>query len=562
MIKQKLRIGLLIDSYDLPLWSYKMIETINNSNHSKVVLVVRNNNQVKKIGFFANLWMIKSELLLLLYSKLEKKLYRLNPNAFEIKNLKSIVNCPEIVVQPNTTKFSDRILEDDINEIKTHNIDVFIRLGFRILRGEILNAAKYGVWSYHHGDNRVNRGGPAGIWEMLNLWDEVGVVLQILTEDLDGGTILYESRYKTDNLFIYRNKNNYYLKLKEILPRKLKELHSLGEEQFVINYKKRNSKPLFYYNKLFKYPKNSETFIGLVKLYWSAFKKVIKRNFYFEQWIILFKLEKTNKISQSFYKFKRLLPPKDRFWADPFIIKRDNIYCIFIEELLYSEDKGKISVIEMDEKGNYTEPVVVLEKDYHLSYPFLIEDKSTLYMIPETKENNTIELYKCTEFPLKWELDKVLFNDIKAVDNTIFKHNNKFWLFTNVEEYEGMTTVNELLLFYTDSLLDGEWIEHPNNPIATDHTYSRPAGNIFIYEDRIFRPAQNCSKHYGYGMQVREIVTLNETEFEERQVQSIYPNWDKDLISTHTLNSSNNLTVIDAKIKRSKYNLAFKKTKL
>ena len=48
-----------------------------------------------------------------------------------------------------------------------------------------------------------------------------------------------------------------------------------------------------------------------------------------------------------------------------------------------------------------------------------------LYMIPETAGNRTIELYKCVEFPMHWELSQVLMKDVYAVDPTILKHNNK-----------------------------------------------------------------------------------------------------------------------------------------
>jgi hypothetical protein len=173
-------------------------------------------------------------------------------------------------------------------------------------------------------------------------------------------------------------------------------------------------------------------------------------------------------------------------------------------------------------------------------------------MMPETKGNKTIEIYKCTSFPYEWTLEKIMFHDIMAVDSTIFKFENKYWLFTNIKENEGASAYDELFLFFSDSLL-GNWKPHPLNPIVSDVKYARPAGNIFIYNDKIFRPSQNCSKHYGYGMQIREILTLTETDYEERQVQSIYPNWSKDLVSTHTLNNSGKLTIIDALVRRRNY---------
>lgn len=41
-------------------------------------------------------------------------------------------------------------------------------------------------------------------------------------------------------------------------------------------------------------------------------------------------------------------------------------------------------------------------------------------MIPESSANKTIELWKCTEFPLKWEKHSNLIENIEAVDSTPF----------------------------------------------------------------------------------------------------------------------------------------------
>ena len=147
----------------------------------------------------------------------------------------------------------------DKKKIEEYNLDVLIRLGFRILRGKILNAAKFGVWSYHNGDNQINRGGPAGFWEVVENIPHTGIILQILNEDLDNGKIIYKSFTSTDILYVNRNQNNLYWKNVIIIPRKLKELQRLGEEEFFINGEKYNSSLNFYYQKLYKTPANRKT---------------------------------------------------------------------------------------------------------------------------------------------------------------------------------------------------------------------------------------------------------------------------------------------------------------
>ena len=41
-------------------------------------------------------------------------------------------------------------------------------------------------------------------------------------------------------------------------------------------------------------------------------------------------------------------------------------------------------------------------------------------MIPESSANKTIELLKCTDFPMKWEKHSNLIKNIEAVDSTPF----------------------------------------------------------------------------------------------------------------------------------------------
>ena len=546
MSKQKLRIGLLINDYSIPAWQYKLIGQLVASHHSEIVLVVRNDTKVEQGPSAFN------NLVFDFYRKFEDKFFKTIPNAFEKKNLKELISCKEIALSPIESKNIDQIKEADIKKIQTHEIDVFLKFGFKVFDGDILKCAKCGIWSYHHGNNKTNRGGPAGVWEVIEESEDTGSTLRLLNEDIEGGLVLYESYSHTDHVSFKRNKNNFYWKSSSFIGRKLDELYRIGQEQFFLKYNVHNAKPSFYYNKLYVTPTNWEMLRGLMRVYYKSILTHIRRFFYFDQWILLIKFTKTDKLAQSFYEFKRLTPPKDRFWADPFILQRDSKYFIFLEELVYKEKRGKISVMEIDENGSHSTPKVILETNYHLSYPFLIEDHGELYMMPETKGNKTIEIYKCTSFPYEWTLEKIMFHDIMAVDSTIFKFENKYWLFTNIKENEGASAYDELFLFFSDSLL-GNWKPHPLNPIVSDVKYARPAGNIFIYNDKIFRPSQNCSKHYGYGMQIREILTLTETDYEERQVQSIYPNWSKDLVSTHTLNNSGKLTIIDALVRRRNY---------
>jgi len=553
MAKQKLKIGLLLDDHDVPAWVYKMVEMISSSWHSEIILIVKKTNVHNPNGHsvFRKIWANRNAILYNLYSNLDYKLFKLKPDAFEIKNIQNLVNCQEIEVTVDKNGSVDHLSAQDIQKIRKTSVDVLIKIGFQDLKGEILTSAKYGIWAYGHDTYQTSTNSFSGVWEVLEQKVVTEATLEILTAE--GHKTSYTSYSHTDELSIYRNKNNFYWKSSSFVPRKLEELYYAGEEKFFKDVNQNvTDLSVLDKKKLQKTPGNYLIFKKVGFNLISAIKRKINRLFYIEQWILLYKEEALEKIPKSFSEYKRIIPPKDRIWADPFVIFRDDTYYIFIEEMLYSENKGKISVFEMDKNGKYKMPKVIIENDYHMSYPLVFEDGEDLFMLPETGANYTVELYKCVDFPLKWEFKKVLLENVRAADATLFKHNGKYWLFANMREVEGASVQDELFLFFTDDFLNGEWQPHPQNPIISDVRCSRPAGKIFKQEGKIYRPAQNGGKHYGYGMQIREIITLSEEKYQERQVQSIYPDWSADLRSTHTLNSDKSLTFIDAVVQTRK----------
>jgi hypothetical protein len=560
MPKNKLKIGLLVEDGNLPAWAFEMVSQIKASNYAEISLIIENdvqkvipNNSVwKKVknnkGRLGYLFVRK--ILEVVYDKLIDRIQTL-PNATESNSCEELYkDIPIIKAKPIQKKHSDYFVDNDIQKIKECQLDVIIRLGFRILRGDILSASKHGVWSFHHGDNHLNRGGPAGYWESLESWPETGAILQILNEDLDNGQVLYRSYSCTNEFSFNENVNNYFWKSLYFMTRTLKSLYVEGEKGFYEKIAKQNQDPTIYSEKLYKSPTNKE----LTKL---TFNKVIKKafhivqnKFYFEQWILLFDIKK--EFSSSLWRYKRMVPPKDKFWADPHVIFRNNIYYIFIEEYLYKTGKGHISLIEMDEKGAYSEPKIVLDKDYHLSYPFIFDHNEELYMIPESVENETVELYRCTQFPDKWEFVMNLMENVSLLDATLLFHNNKWWMFANGAEHKGVSTWDELFLFSSDDLLSQNWVSHPMNPIISDCKLARPAGNIFEKNGNLYRPSQNSSHKYGYGFNFNRIVQLDEHNYHEELVSKVEPNWAEDVTATHTFSNAHNLYVIDAQIKTKK----------
>jgi hypothetical protein len=123
-----------------------------------------------------------------------------------------------------------------------------------------------------------------------------------------------------------------------------------------------------------------------------------EKAFMVDQWSIAYRFGGGDGFSGSLDGFFRLDPPKGAWWADPFPIERDGRYWIFFEELPAGAPKAHISVGRGGQVREGFRPVKVLERDYHLSYPFLVEEGGSLFMIPETADNRTVEIYRCVEF--------------------------------------------------------------------------------------------------------------------------------------------------------------------
>lgn len=552
----KLRVGLLLDSMEVCAWVYRMVEILQRSDYAAVeLLVVDGGGDAERPSLVRRITGKARNLLPVLLNKgldiAEQKLVERGaslPDAFALKDLSPLVEgVPVLTVKPARKRVSDYFSSQDVAAIEQHRIDVLIRIGFRILRGGILRAARYGVWSYHHGDNRVNRGGPAGYWEVVEGWPETGSMLQILSEDIDNGKVLYRSWSCTQET-VADNRNNLYWKTLSFIPRRLEQLHRLGEEEFFRRVEAENPPLDLYGNRLFTVPTRGERARHIVRRTLGKLRDKYANKFYFDQWFLLYHLGDDGW--GSLWRYRSIHPPKDRFWADPFPVYRDGKYYLFIEEFLFDRRQGHIALLEMDEEGNYGEPVPVLERPYHLSYPFVFQFEGEYYMVPESAANRSVDLYRCVEFPHRWEHRRTLLKGVSAVDATLHRQDGRWWMFVSIAENEGASSCDELFLFHSDDLLQGEWIPHPENPVVSDVRRARPAGRIFRHAGRLYRPSQNCAGRYGHGFQINEILRLDETGYEERPTATAAPDWRPGLLATHTFNRAGRLTVIDAEQRR------------
>jgi len=287
-------------------------------------------------------------------------------------------------------------------------------------------------------------------------------------------------------------------------------------------------------NSLKRFPLNSSI---------TKFYKKINNVFVHYQWGVMIAI-RDQIHDPSWDDFVPLPTPNDRSWADPFIWKHNNAFYLFIEEELFKSDRGHISCLILDNDLKITSNVIVLEKEYHLSYPFIFEFENQLYMIPETKNNNSVELYKCKKFPDVWEFEKYLLSDVRVVDATIIRAKQTWWMFAAVENQNNIGW-DTLHLYYSDNPISGTWTPHVANPVVKDLSKARPAGRIYFNGQHLVRPSQDCSRRYGFAINFNHITKLSKTEYVERTERILQPPSTSGIVACHTWNTWGDLTVID-----------------
>lgn len=261
------------------------------------------------------------------------------------------------------------------------------------------------------------------------------------------------------------------------------------------------------------------------------------------QWIILFRWQQ-HALSDNLADMQQIIPPNDRFYADPFCASNNGRHFIFIEEYPFANPIGFISVIEVFKDGTYSEAIPIIKCDYHLSYPVLFQQDGQWFMMPESHQHKTIEIWRCEQFPYKWQKHTVIMDNIVAADTTPFYYQDQWWLFTALKQ-DCKKFGDKLFLFSGKDLLGKKWQAHPLNPVKKNLVYDRPAGNIIVSDNKILRPSQDSIKRYGGALELREITQLSTENYQEQCYQRIEPCWDDSIRGTHTYNFNDGLLVMD-----------------
>lgn len=235
-----------------------------------------------------------------------------------------------------------------------------------------------------------------------------------------------------------------------------------------------------------------------------------------------------------------------RYWcADPFIVndgQNDYIFCELMDRKVSRGFLG-IGKLSSSEKVKIS---VLADLECHTSYPNVFTANGNWFMIPETVDRRSIELYMATDFPYKWKKVAILLSGVSAVDTTVFFIEERTFLFI----YEENGFDNKLSIAELD--LNSFTLKKIDKVMQYTSKIGRPGGNVIQRNGQMLRPTQYGVNRYGEALIFKKFWynPQNEEYYEEDfmkvRPEDIMPEYmAKNLNGLHTYNRNGKYEIID-----------------
>lgn len=533
----ELRIGILCNGTTFRAWEAEAIRKLLAVHGVRIVVLVKNRSAEDPPHAGVLRRAMRYPWRMFLYLQYRKRWFR--PKAMALEDLAPVLaSVPLLEVEVERKGSSERFVQRDLTAIAEHRPDVLLRFGFNIIRGEILQLPRYGVWSFHHGDETKYRGGPPVFWEIMDGDGVTGAILQRLTDKLDGGKVLYKGWFRTVDHSLVETVDT-VLMTSAHWPAHVAKKILHGDTGAGEGLASLTDAPVF------KYPGNLTFIRFLVQMARNKWRFHRGRTEMQEQWnIAVLNQPITSLLDEKPSLNARWLPEpaKGQFRADPFGYVRNGELNVLYEKYDYRTRQGFVARIRPKGDNVLKRSRTMLDEGRHLSYPFIVEHEGVVYCVPESIADGRVMLYKVNEAndalePVARLLDEPL------VDPTLFRYDGRWWLFGT----KAPLTNVELHAFWSESIT-GPFLPHALNPLKHDIRTARPGGTPFMRGNELWRPAQDSSRTYGGRIAFNRVDRLSPTDFAETTVKYLEPfrgtSFNKGL---HTVSAVGDITLLDGK---------------
>ena len=529
----RLRLGILADGTELSRWQRSVLEALQVGGDVDLAALIVDGSSDDGLRSTKLARRVLSD----------RTLWRLYNNLWVVRRSHAIqrIDCSDLldgvpridVVPQRIGRWSQHFAPDDLDRVRSLDLDVLIRFGFGILRGDVLESARHGVWSFHHDDERVIRGGPPSFWEVADGLPTTGVLLQKLTDKLDAGVPLARVTVRTVGYSYPRNRDRAAFAA-HVLPARVARAVRHGWLDPGTLPAASSDAPIK------RDPTNVQMLRFAVEQSVRAIGARARGIGIGARWGI--GVGRSSPVDPVTVPDLEWLPERSGgYYADPFPGRREGLEAVIVEEFDERSGRGVISAIRR-ERGGWKVDSNVLDTDEHASYPFLLETDGELYCIPETAQGGQVSAWRCERFPDVW-FDRRTILDEPVVDPTIVEFDGRWWLFGTLRG----TDANSHLHLWSAPAWDGPWAPHPLNPVKIDVRSARPAGTPFIIDGVLYRPAQDCSRGYGGEVVINRVDRLDDTGFDETVVETVEIDPSTYDAGNHTLSYGGGMMAVDGK---------------
>lgn len=147
--------------------------------------------------------------------------------------------------------------------------------------------------------------------------------------------------------------------------------------------------------------------------------------------------------------------------ADPFVVREGETFHMFFEIKDRAGDAFIAHATSENGVDYVYDRVVIPPSQAQHSYPMVFRHRGAWYMTPSSvgELSGQFRIYRARNFPYDWELVDVPLTDRVRIDPTPFRFDGTWYLLFQESE------TFDVVLWYADALLGGEWQEHPASPI-------------------------------------------------------------------------------------------------
>lgn len=506
-----LRFGLLIDSFEARAWQRDCVDALVGSGLAVPALVVlpadgdRKVRQVPALARRAATYAATGT--------------PWRPRALRRISLNDLVSGIPIV-RTSALAVGGRWrgpLPSEVREIEAHALDFLLQFGVSLIEGEILAAARFGIWSFRHGEDRYLRGAPVGFWEIDQGAREIAATLQRLTDKPEIDTVLKRGTFAVKPSDYAGMLDRMYFGSSDFPLQVCRDI-ALGNGPELLNPPSRPRA------RAYSGPKARTVARVLARELSETFRRYVYGASSLKHWSIGRAIGAEQLLRGELRVIRWYENPDPlSIRADPFIVPGSNGDVVLCEVMDYRNGRGSIGRIDLsasdDGAGVDKATTIITDTSSHLSYPCLITVGGELWCIPESAETGGLRAYLLSADGRRVLGSRPLIAGISAIDPTVFWFGDRWWLALT----EAGPTSHSHLWLYHSITWSGPWQAHARNPVKVDAGGARGAGRPFVVGGSTYRPAQDLRERYGGAIQLFRILELSPRAFREESVAVFRP---------------------------------------